>query len=101
MIARFSRRSRGVIAAVAVATCAGLAASGQVATGATNAADPPVTETGGAYRLDGDATAKFRAAAQGGKARNVILLIGDGMGDSEITIAAPGSGVPDGGRRNG
>ena len=23
----------------------------------------------------------------GGKARNVILLIGDGMGDSEITIA--------------
>jgi alkaline phosphatase len=28
-----------------------------------------------------------RRAIEGGKARNVILLLGDGMGDSEITIA--------------
>lgn len=34
-----------------------------------------------------DNTAAARAAIQGGKARNVILLIGDGMGDSEVTIA--------------
>jgi alkaline phosphatase len=34
-----------------------------------------------------DRTSAARQAVQGGKARNVILLIGDGMGDSEITIA--------------
>ncbi len=34
-----------------------------------------------------DRTAAARQQIQGGKARNVILLIGDGMGDSEITIA--------------
>ncbi|WP_426563740.1 alkaline phosphatase [Angustibacter sp. McL0619] len=34
-----------------------------------------------------DNTSAARHAITGGKARNVILLIGDGMGDSEITIA--------------
>ncbi len=34
-----------------------------------------------------DNTHAARQAIVGGKARNVILLIGDGMGDSEITIA--------------
>ena len=34
-----------------------------------------------------DNTQAAREAIKGGKARNVILLIGDGMGDSEITIA--------------
>jgi alkaline phosphatase len=34
-----------------------------------------------------DRTRIAKQAIQGGKARNVILLIGDGMGDSEITIA--------------
>ena len=34
-----------------------------------------------------DNTEAARQAIVGGKARNVILLIGDGMGDSEITIA--------------
>ena len=34
-----------------------------------------------------DNTQAAREAITGGKARNVILLIGDGMGDSEITIA--------------
>ncbi|WP_306214909.1 alkaline phosphatase [Actinoplanes sp. RD1] len=34
-----------------------------------------------------DRTQAAKQAIQGGKARNVILLIGDGMGDSEITIA--------------
>ena len=37
--------------------------------------------------FDGDRTDAVRSAIRGGKARNVILLIGDGMGDSEITIA--------------
>jgi len=44
-------------------------------------------------------TAAARQAIQGGKARNVILLIGDGMGDSEITIARNYS-VGAGGRLN-
>jgi alkaline phosphatase len=34
-----------------------------------------------------DRTRAAQQAIKGGKARNVILLIGDGMGDSEITIA--------------
>src|SRR3954447_15655114 len=34
-----------------------------------------------------DRTQAAKQAVKGGKARNVILLIGDGMGDSEITIA--------------
>ena len=42
---------------------------------------------GGARRLKGDITAAFRAQIKDGPAKNVILLIGDGMGDSEITIA--------------
>src|SRR5438309_2075816 len=34
-----------------------------------------------------DTRQQARHAITGGKARNVILLIGDGMGDSEITLA--------------
>lgn len=36
---------------------------------------------------DGDRTTEVRQSIKGGKAKNVILLIGDGLGDSEITIA--------------
>ena len=42
---------------------------------------------GGAARNAGDRTDAVRKAVVGGHARNVILLIGDGMGDSEITVA--------------
>jgi alkaline phosphatase len=42
---------------------------------------------GAANRNSGDQTRKVHNAIEGGRARNVILLIGDGMGDSEITIA--------------
>ena len=34
-----------------------------------------------------DRTREVRQAIEGGRARNIILLIGDGLGDSEITIA--------------
>jgi alkaline phosphatase len=34
-----------------------------------------------------DATQRTQAALHGGKAKNVILFIGDGMGDSEVTAA--------------
>ena len=46
-----------------------------------------IDENGGARRETGDKTAAIRDAAVKGGAKNVILLIGDGMGDSEITIA--------------
>ncbi|WP_019631842.1 alkaline phosphatase [Actinomadura atramentaria] len=42
---------------------------------------------GFATASNGDRTGDVRAAIKGGHARNVILLIGDGMGDSEITAA--------------
>ncbi|MDR0505040.1 MAG: alkaline phosphatase, partial [Bifidobacteriaceae bacterium] len=42
---------------------------------------------GAANRQNGDQTDQLRQAVKAGRARNVILLIGDGMGDSEITIA--------------
>lgn len=45
------------------------------------------TSIGVATSTSRDNTAAARQAIQGGSARNVILLIGDGMGDSEITIA--------------
>ncbi|MFF9852417.1 alkaline phosphatase [Streptomyces litmocidini] len=47
------------------------------------AAAVTVTSTAGAS----DSAQQARAAIKGGKAKNVILLIGDGMGDSEITLA--------------
>ena len=37
--------------------------------------------------VSSDRTKAVRNAIEGGRAKNVILLIGDGMGDSEITIA--------------
>ena len=46
-----------------------------------------ITQQGGARRLTGEATAEFQKYIQGGDVKNVILLIGDGMGDSEITVA--------------
>ncbi len=42
---------------------------------------------GGARRLTGDQTEALRASLINKPAKNVILLIGDGMGDSEITAA--------------
>ena len=46
-----------------------------------------LTGQGDARRLDGDQSAQVRKQIKSGKAQNVILLIGDGMGDSEITLA--------------
>ena len=53
----------------------------------SRAARGDITLPGGARRLAGDATEQFKALVDDGEVRNVILLIGDGMGDSEITIA--------------
>src|SRR5690625_3085212 len=66
-----------------VAAACAIAAAVLVAPAATAS----VTDHGGATLREGDHTAAVEAAIEGGPARNVILLIGDGMGDSEITIA--------------
>lgn len=50
-------------------------------------ADGDLTANGGARRLDGDQGGYVRDAVAATGAKNVILLIGDGMGDSEITAA--------------
>ncbi|SPJ33740.1 alkaline phosphatase [Kushneria phyllosphaerae] len=46
-----------------------------------------ITQHGGARRLSADITESLRTSLSDAPAKNVILLIGDGMGDSEITIA--------------
>lgn len=46
-----------------------------------------ITEHGGAQRFEGDQTDAIREAIEDSDAKNVILLVGDGMADSEITIA--------------
>ncbi len=46
-----------------------------------------ISPLGGARRLTGDQTEALRASLINKPAKNVILLIGDGMGDSEITAA--------------
>ena len=53
----------------------------------SRAARGDVRAPGGARRLPGDMRETYRTLATKGDVRNVILLIGDGMGDSEITIA--------------
>ncbi|MEV5982534.1 alkaline phosphatase [Streptomyces sp. NPDC052114] len=58
-----------------------IVAASVVAAGATAAV--AVTATAGAS----DTKERAERAIKGGKAKNVILLIGDGMGDSEITLA--------------
>jgi len=45
------------------------------------------SDNGGAARNPDDSTAALRQSIVNGPAKNVILLIGDGMGDSEITVA--------------
>ncbi|TQF66384.1 alkaline phosphatase [Rhodococcus spelaei] len=53
----------------------------------TRAAAGDVTSNGGARRLDSEQSQALKDAINSSGAKNVILLIGDGMGDSEITAA--------------
>ena len=85
-------RSRHMLmATVAAATllAAGAARADDAATEAylKRAAQGDLSAPGGARRLTGDATAEFQALINNGEVKNVILFIGDGMGDSEITVA--------------
>ncbi len=64
-----------------------LALAGTALAAASPAIVPDLSATGGATQNKYDRTREVRGAVESGTARNVILLIGDGMGDSEITIA--------------
>lgn len=46
-----------------------------------------IDQVGGAAREKGDQSLTIARTIQYGQAKNVILVIGDGMGDSEITVA--------------
>ncbi|MDM9621578.1 alkaline phosphatase [Rhizobium sp. S96] len=78
-----------VIAAVLLATVAIQPSRADEAAGKLleRAASGELSAPAGARRLSGDITEAFRGAIVDGRPKNVILLIGDGMGDSEITIA--------------
>ncbi|WP_313085471.1 alkaline phosphatase [Pseudomonas sp.] len=54
---------------------------------ADRSAHGDITQFGGARRLEGNITPALRASLSNARVKNVILLIGDGMGDSEITLA--------------
>jgi alkaline phosphatase len=69
---------------------AALVVAGLVIPTAAIATSIPLTadQIGGATRIgQADQSGTVRSAIDGRSAKNVILLIGDGMGDSEITIA--------------
>lgn len=77
-----------VLATTACSTGSNETASGAVelAAGSRAATGDPAAH-GGARRIDGDQSDAVRDAIGNSNAKNVILLIGDGMGDSEITAA--------------
>ena len=79
----------------AIVTCASMSLAALLPSSAAaqpgadhgRAARGTLSEPGGARRIPDDLTQAYRALAADGEVRNVILMIGDGMGDSEITIA--------------
>src|SRR6478735_4727817 len=79
-----ARTTRPWFAAAGIATLV-VAATATFAVANTPAGS--LADHGGATRNDGDQTNAVRKAVVGGHAKNVILFIGDGMGDSEITVA--------------
>ncbi len=83
------QKTAGVVAAaltLGAAATGTVAASGHLPT-IQRSAKGQVDERGGAARLRGDQSQLIKDSIRSSRARNVILLIGDGMGDSEITVA--------------
>ncbi|GAA3829735.1 alkaline phosphatase [Nocardioides panacisoli] len=81
-----SQRARTLSLVTATLVAGGVLVTAGLASGDS---DTPadLTLKGAARRLDGDQTASVRSEVRSGHPQNVILLIGDGMGDSEITVA--------------
>lgn len=78
-----TRRRRAALALGAAVIVGAVALPGA----AEAVAQLALNQHGGAARHQGDQTRNVRQAIQNAGAKNVILLIGDGMGDSEITVA--------------
>ncbi len=76
---------RGLMLASAALLAAGSLSIPSLASAAPG--DGDLSANGGATRNDGGEYADLLASVVDGPAKNVILLIGDGMGDSEITSA--------------
>jgi alkaline phosphatase len=74
-------------AVLPLAACGGGEQKNAIGDTVSRAATGDASANGGARRLAGDQTDALRNTISDGRARNIILLIGDGMGDSEITIA--------------
>ncbi len=85
-----TKRTAVVLGAVALAL-SGAVTSTVVAAGQlpllNRSAKGKVDQYGGAARLRGDQSQLIKDSIKNSRARNVILFIGDGMGDSEITVA--------------
>lgn len=81
-----SRHTSARRVAVAAFATGGLLLTGGIAVAGPGALTG-LAQHGGATRNNGDQSAKVKRAVDSGRAKNVILLIGDGMGDSEITSA--------------
>jgi alkaline phosphatase len=77
----------GAVAVVVLAGCTGGDKKESIGEPLSRAAKGDLAAEGGAARLGADQTDPIRNAISGAGAHNVILLIGDGMGDSEITLA--------------
>jgi alkaline phosphatase len=77
------RRRRAAIALGAAVIAGAIAVPGT----AEAVAQLALSQQGGATRHHGDQTRTIQQEIKRAGAKNVILLIGDGMGDSEITIA--------------
>ena len=77
----------GAVAMLPLAACSSDTEKASNGDGVTRAATGDLATNGGARRFDGDQSEAIRNAVNASGAKNVILLIGDGMGDSEITLA--------------
>ena len=83
-------RASGVVGAAAVLVLVGCGSDQKKESSGdtlSRAASGDLATNGGARRENGDQTQIIRDAINGSGARNVIMLLGDGMGDSEITVA--------------
>jgi alkaline phosphatase len=78
---------RSCLALAALLTLTAPSAFAQDAPDLARGTQGDVRAPGGARRVDGDMRETYRKLSAQAEVRNVILLIGDGMGDSEITIA--------------
>jgi alkaline phosphatase len=77
----------GAVAVFPLAACSSDSEKASNGNPVARAAKGDLATNGSARQFDGDQSQAIRDTINASGAKNVILLIGDGMGDSEITIA--------------